>query len=99
MAHNRDPDQGWKCAKERTSSSGDLNFGMWKAGTERRLIAEIDAAMTNIPMVTGYSPTRWRKASDVMLKKKGGSDLVHKLRIIILFAVDFNFLNKHIGRE
>jgi hypothetical protein len=54
--------------------------------------------MTEIPMLLGYSPERWRKAIDAVLVKKAGVFLAIKLRTIVPFEADFNYLNKHVGR-
>jgi hypothetical protein len=56
-----------------------------------------DALLTDIPLQTGYSPLRWRVAIDALLLKKYGVTLIEKLRIIVLFQGDFNYLNKYIG--
>jgi hypothetical protein len=70
-----------------------------KAGAHSNLIATFDAVMTEIPMLSGYSPDRWRKAIDVVLVKKAGVFLANKLRtLVLLFEADFNYLNKHVGR-
>jgi hypothetical protein len=42
---------------------------------------------------------RWRVAIDALLLKKAGVTLVKKLRTIVLFQVDFNYLKKYIGRH
>jgi hypothetical protein len=76
-----------------------LQFGTWKAGSFSETIMELDALLTDIPLQTGYSPLRWRVAIDSLLLKKAGVTLVEKLRIIVLFQGDFNYLNKYIGRH
>jgi hypothetical protein len=48
----------WSKAKERTASHGIMHFGVFKAGATNDYIALFDATMTEIPMVTGYSPER-----------------------------------------
>lgn len=55
--------------------------------------------MTNIPMVTGYSPSRWRTAIDAMLLKKAGNYQVTALRTIVLLEADYNWMNKFPGRK
>jgi hypothetical protein len=57
----------------------------------------MDALITDIPLQTGYSPLRWRVAIDALILKKSGVTLVEKLRTIVLFQGDFNYLNKYIG--
>ena len=74
-----------------------MHFGSLMAGAQHDLVAELDATMTNIPLISGYSPTRWRKAIDAMLLKKQGLYLLNKLRTIVLFEPDFNWMNKMLG--
>jgi hypothetical protein len=90
----------WKGATERNSCGCDiLHFGTWKEGSFSETITELDALLTDIPLQTGYSPLKWRVAIDVLLLKKAGVMLVEKLRIIVLFQGDLNYLNKYIGRH
>ena len=88
----------WSKAKERTASHGPMHFGIFKAGSKNEFIALFDSTMTEIPMITGYSPERWRQVTDAMLVKKKGIFEVDKMRTIVLFTPDFNALNKLLGR-
>jgi hypothetical protein len=76
-----------------------LKFGVWKAGSFSDLISEVDAILTYILLQTGYSSKRWRKAVDVMLRKKEGISLIDYVRKIVLFHADFNYLYKFVGRK
>jgi hypothetical protein len=76
-----------------------LNFGTWKAVSFSETITELHALLTDISLQTGYSPLRWRVAIDALLLKKAGVTLVEKVRTIVLFQGDFNYLNKNIGRH
>ena len=90
----------WRTAKERTASApSPVNFSVLKAGAFSDIISTLDATMTEIPMISGYSPRRWRTATDTVLVKKPGVFLAHKLRTIVLFQADFNYLNKYVGKE
>jgi hypothetical protein len=90
---------GWKKMRSTIASSpfGPL-FSDYIAGCEDIQVADIDAAMAAIPVLTGYCPKAWRKAVDVMIPKKQASTHVTKLRIIVLFHAMFNMINKTIGR-
>ena len=55
--------------------------------------------MLRIPLITGYSPIRWQRATYICLRKKEGELRVDKTRIIVLYEADFNFTNKWIGKE
>ena len=54
--------------------------------------------MTSFPYSTGYSPSRWRRGTNVELVKKPGNFKVTDLRTILLFEADFNQNNKQLGR-
>jgi hypothetical protein len=69
------------------------------AGCSDREIAALDAAMANIPLMTGYGPLSWRQVIDVMIPKKTASALVSKLRIIVLFNALFNLINKWVSKD
>ena len=90
---------GWKKMKPTIASSpfGPL-FSDHIAGCADVRVADIDAALVAIPVLTGYSPTAWHKAVDVMIPKKSSSTHVAKLRIIVLFHSLFNMINKNVGR-
>jgi hypothetical protein len=92
--------QGWRKAKERTSSASDfLHFGHFKAGCTNDVIANFEATMANIPILSGYAPQRWRQAINCMLLKKPGEFRVDKLRTIVLFDPEANFTFKYLGRS
>lgn len=94
----RDYRKGWQYAKEFTSS-GELHFGHFKAEAEHDMLAWSNYVMAGIPRVTGITPDRWKRGTDVMLLKKEGLFLLEKLRTIVLFESDFNFENKRLGRD
>ena len=85
--------------KETTNSNGDLHFGHFKAGMAHENISLVHYLMAKIPYRTGYSPKRWKSATDVMIMKKAGLDNVEKLRTIVLYEADFNHNNKSMGRH
>jgi hypothetical protein len=60
---------------------------------------ELDALLSYIPLQTGYSPIRWCLSIDALLLKQSGVTLVEKLRTIVLFQGEFNYLKKYIGRH
>ena len=72
---------GWKRAKERTSSGrSGVHFGHFMAGAKHTGIATFDATMAQIPYQTGYSPKIWQHGVNVMLVKKKGDYRVSKLQ-------------------
>jgi hypothetical protein len=92
--------QSWQKMRSTTSSSPfSPLFTDFIAGCSDRKTAALDAAMANIPLLTGYCPKSWRQAIDVMIPKKTASASVSKLHIIVLFNALFNLLNKRVGRD
>ena len=59
----------WKKMREKTASR-ELHFGHFKSATYNENIMNIHYMMAEIPFRTGYSPVRWRKATNVMILKK-----------------------------
>ena len=59
----------WNKMKETTNSNGDLHFGHFKAGMAHENISLVHYLMAEIPYRTGYSPKRWKSATDVMILK------------------------------
>jgi hypothetical protein len=91
---------GWTRMKESTATGSDfLHFGHFKAGCTNDVIANFEATMANIPILSGYSPPRWKKAVDCMLLKREGDYRVDKLRTIVLFDPEANHIFKCLGRK
>jgi hypothetical protein len=91
--------RGWSRSRERTSSGPfGAHFGHYKAAAQSSTLIRIHAIMAWIPFITGYSPQRWRHGVQVMIPKKANNLWAHLLRTILLFAADFNFNNKKLGR-
>jgi len=90
--------EGWKKAKERTSSNGP-HFGHYKAGVLHPKIGPLLYHRSQIPLLTGYSPRRHREGVDVMLLKKEKNYNVNNLRTIVLFDSEANMNYKHLGRR
>ena len=97
----RTPDQykrSWKMMKERTSSH-DLHFRHFKAACEHKEHLFVHYIMAEIPFCTGFCPTCWKKATNVMILKKAGLFNIEKLRTLCLFQADHNHNNKFLGQE
>jgi hypothetical protein len=90
----------WRKAKENISCyPSALSFATMKAGASNEIISQVECTLTNTPLQSGYSPSRWKRSIDVMILKKSGVTHLSSLRTIVLFEVDCNFAFKHIGRE
>lgn len=90
----------WKKAKESTSCyPGPLSFATMKAGAKSDMISTTDCILTRVPIDSGYSPSRWKQAIDVMIPKMAGLTQLNSLQTIVLFRLDCNYAFKHIGHE
>lgn len=90
---------GWKKMKEQTSAGiSGLHFGHLKACAKNTFLCQVESCISHIPYRSGYSPPGWQQGLDVMLLKKGKSELVTALRTIVLCEADFNFNNKLLGK-
>ena len=54
--------------------------------------------MAEIPFISGYSPLRHRRGTDLVLVKKANDFRIEKLRTIVLFDAECNMNNGRIGR-
>jgi len=102
---------GWTKMRESTASAPGGHFGHYKtAAVAARLpkkhedyfpeLAEVYNIMQLLPAKHGFAPKRWRSCVDAVLEKIPGSPIIEKLRIIMLFEADFNFVLKSIwGRK
>jgi len=78
--------KGWRWAREVTSLSFSMvHFGHYMAGINDPCIAQLNAILASIPVITGYSQNWWRKGLNVMLKKSSGNIKGKWLQIILLF--------------
>ena len=102
----------WLKFRESTSSSpSQRHYGHYKAAAiAARLpedhmdytkdIAWIHATMCSLPLLYGFSPSRWRTCIDAILEKIPGHPLLEKLRIIMLYEADFSYVLKEVwGRR
>eukprot|EP00978_Attheya_sp_CCMP212_P003448 scaffold7138_cov69-Attheya_sp.AAC.6 len=88
----------WTYSKEKTAPGhSELHPAHWKASCSDPYLASMDAAWANYPMLSGFSPSRWRRGVDLLIPKKTDTDKVEDLRPILLFEVDCNMANKCIG--
>jgi hypothetical protein len=56
--------------------------------------------MASMPVKHGFAPKRWQKCIDAILEKIPGQPRIKKLRIIMLYEADFNYVRKIIwGRR
>ena len=63
---------GWQKTKERPSAGSDyLHYGHFKAGCTNDIIANFEATMASIPLLSRYLSSPWRKDVNCMLLKTG----------------------------
>ena len=86
--------------KEYTGSGpSGLHYGHFKAMCWNKQNALFHTNMANIPLIIGYSPSRWRLADDHMEQKNPTNLYVDRFRPIIHVEADFNMNNGFIGRR
>ena len=90
--------QSWKRMREDTGT-GSIHFGYFKAATEHKTNILLHYALAEIPFRSGYTPERWKQATNVMILKKEGITDIDRLRTIVLFEADYNHNNKFLGRQ
>ena len=77
----------------------DIHFGHFIASTQHDYNLLVHYIMAEIPFRTGFSPTRWKQATNVMILKKAGLFDIEKLRTLCLFQSDYNHNNKFLGKH
>ena len=96
---------GWAKMRESTASAPGGHYGHYKtASVAAHLpedhpdnyyeLARIYAIMCSLPLKHGFAPNRWRHCVDAILEKIPGQPRIKKLRIIMLYEADFNFVLK-----
>ena len=92
--------RSWNIQREHTACApGPMHFGTFKTMQWSQPAAKLHKAMANIPILSGYTPRRWKGCVDSMLPKKKDEWRPSKLRLTSLLAPDFNHNNKILGRR
>ena len=92
--------QGWKKQKERVASvQKELIFNDFKAGSQGKIIAELDYLSRTIPHSKGVSQSSYKNVTDFQLLKKDGVYDVEAMRKIQPFSAVLNMNNEKIGKE
>jgi hypothetical protein len=92
--------ESWCRACECTANGlSRLHFGHFKALFEAETpdLIDLEVAILNIVVQSGYPLSRWRVGLNVMLLKKPGVYDVTSCRTILLYEPDFNNLLKILG--
>ena len=96
---------GWSKMRESTASAPGCHYGHYKTFSvaarlpedhkdHTRVLAELHAMMMSMPLMHGFAPRRWQYCIDAILEKIPGKPLLEKLRVIMLYEADFNFVLK-----
>jgi hypothetical protein len=97
---------GWKKMRESTASAPGGHYGHYKTAAVVAtipadehpdywsILATTYAIMVSMPLKHGFAPQRWQKCIDAILEKIPGQPRIEKLRIIMLYEADFNFVLK-----
>jgi hypothetical protein len=94
--------QSWHRACKRTVGGlSHLHFGHFKAllAAESPDLIDLEVAILNIVVRSGYPLLRWHVGLNVMLLKKPGVYDVTSCQTILLYEPDFNNLLKILGRR
>jgi hypothetical protein len=92
--------QSWRRARERTAGGlSRLHFCHFRAllDADSPDLIDLEVAILNIVVRSGYPLSRWRVGLNVMLLKKPGVYDVTSCRTILLYEPDFNNLRKILG--
>ena len=74
-----------KRKKESTGCDGDdLHFRHFKAACSQRTLASFDHSIRLLPLLYGFPPKAWEKATDLMILKKANVFVMQKMRTICL---------------
>ena len=71
-----------------------INFGNLITASWNNLLTDLYTAKINACLNLGTALERWGKSLTVLLEKEFGSIFFDKLRAIILFEADFNWIQK-----
>ena len=97
---------GWNRMSESTASApGSGHYGHYKTASlaarlpvdhedHTKVLATLYASMWSLPLLHGFSPKRWQSCVDAILEKIPGKPMLEKLRIIMLYEADFNYVLK-----
>jgi hypothetical protein len=95
----------WKKMRESTASAPGGHYGHYKTAAvvatlpEEHpdywpILATTYAIMVSMLLKHVFAPKRWHKCIDAILEKIPGQPRIEKLRIIMLYEADFNFVLK-----
>ena len=85
----------WRTANENVPSSmAGIHFSHIKTAAWSDFLTNLYTAKLNACLEYGVPLKRWGKSLTVLLEKEFGSVFFDKLRAIILFEADFNWLQK-----
>jgi hypothetical protein len=89
----------WKKMADNKASVPGIQAAHIKCLTSKMQSATVLSLLALIPLICGYSPTRWRVGIDSMIPKKQDDLRPSKLRLILLMDTRFNHNNKLIGKK
>lgn len=89
----------WNKMKEDKTTLPGIQVAHLKCLDPNTSSADIMSKLSLIPLLTGYSPSTWRRGIDSMIPKKVADLRPEKLRLILLMDARFNHNNKLIGKN
>lgn len=91
--------ESWRKMKEEKTTLPGIQVAHLKSLDSSSCAADVMSKLSMIPLLTGYSPSTWRKGIDSMIPKKTADLRPDKLRLILLMDARFNHNNKLIGKK
>ena len=85
--------------KKRKTVSANQHMGHYKACMQHPYLNWCLFQRHEIPVITGYSPKRFRQCVDLSILKKSGNYDIAKQRTLGLLDTEFNQMNKRLGHE
>ncbi len=83
-----------KLLESTSSSPSRCHIGHYKLVAKSDFLSDLYSKMMSIPLLAGFSPSKWREVMDMMLEKTSGDPKIHRLWIIALQETDFNQCNR-----
>ena len=82
--------QGWRKAKETTSSAPQTpDFSHYISASYDNILAEMDATLREIPLIYGFAPDEWNPMADCSIPKKENALRAEKMRTICLMDAQY----------
>ena len=83
-----------KQEEKKTSSPSGRHYGHMKACAEEPEILKVIFDIANLSYVNNKPLDRWQRANDILLRKDGDRDRIHRFRNITIIEGDLQYIMK-----